>query len=107
MFQCRFFGLEPPRDLEADKERFKNRFHDGAFGSEVVDEDALGDKLQERGDEFNDETFADIGAVGESFVCYYLHVAYSMRRLRQGFRLLVNWFRRWDQAATCATRFAR
>jgi DNA topoisomerase 2-associated protein PAT1 len=81
-----FFGLEQNDMLERDKQRFLqqqqhgggNGGHSGNSGSPGGPSDmavytwgedgydGLGDALQERGDDFNDETFGTSGPVGES-----------------------------------------
>ena len=67
-----FFGFDQPNSLEDEKRKFLEGRLDGAqqedlavytWGEESYD--GLGDALQERGDELNDETFGGIGEVGE------------------------------------------
>jgi DNA topoisomerase 2-associated protein PAT1 len=64
-----FFGFEQS-DLEQEKLNFKEgNLHQSddvavyTWGEEGYDD--LGDLLQEKGDELNDETFGAVGTVGE------------------------------------------
>ncbi|GBE86561.1 topoisomerase II-associated protein PAT1 [Sparassis latifolia] len=67
-----FFGFEQP-DLESERRKFLQ----GGLSAQNEDlavytwgedsYDGLGDALQERGDELNDETFGSTGAVGKDF----------------------------------------
>ena len=73
-----FFGFTQANDLEEERRRYlegglngSNNNRDGqqledvavyTWGEESYD--GLGDALQERGDELNDETFGGTGAVG-------------------------------------------
>jgi DNA topoisomerase 2-associated protein PAT1 len=69
-----FFGFETS-NLEDDKARYLNG--GGLNGREKIEEytwgeesyDGLGDALQERGDDFNDETFGGNGPVGKRPLC--------------------------------------
>ena len=66
-----FFGL-PQNDLEEERRKFlEGELKEGdddlpvlTWGEESYD--GLGDALQEGGDELNDETFGDVGQVGEA-----------------------------------------
>ena len=67
-----FFGFDQPNSLEDEKRKFLESGLQGAqqeefptytWGEESYD--GLGDALQERGDEMNDETFGGMGEVGE------------------------------------------
>ena len=66
-----FFGFDQPNSLEDEKRRvLESGLQDAqqatlpvyTWGEESYD--GLGDALQERGDELNDETFGGVGAVG-------------------------------------------
>ena len=66
-----FFGFDQPNSLEDEKRKFLERgLQDSGqedlavytWGEESYD--GLGDALQERGDEMNDETFGGTGEVG-------------------------------------------
>ncbi|CCM02449.1 uncharacterized protein FIBRA_04548 [Fibroporia radiculosa] len=69
-----FFGFEQPLNLESEKRKFRGS---GGAGKESEDiavytwgeesYDGLGEELQERGDELNDETFGGAGVVGKDF----------------------------------------
>ena len=66
-----FFGLSQANDLEEERRRYLEGNHNGTQQEEVAvytwgeeSYDGLGDALQERGDELNDETFGGTGAVG-------------------------------------------
>ncbi|KAI0954891.1 hypothetical protein AcW1_006649 [Taiwanofungus camphoratus] len=69
-----FFGFEEQNDLEGDKRKFLESGSGGAHREDIAvytwgeeGYDGLGDELQERGDELNDETFGLIGEVGKDF----------------------------------------
>lgn len=69
-----FFGFQQSFDLEKQKQQFlegglREEEDVAVYNSNEQEEyDGLGDALQERGDELNDETFGGSGHVG----MYYL-----------------------------------
>lgn len=93
-----FFGFEQ-NDLEQERRRFKDDRLDSTSDIPVytwgVEEgyDGLGDGLQERGDDLNDETFGNLGEVGEwdrSFKCDSYSI--SCLIIRQGLQFLPTQF---------------
>ena len=78
-----FFGFDQPNNLEDEKRKFLEGGIAGAqqenvgvytWGEESYD--GLGDALQERGDELNDETFGGTGAVGKCSAAVACRLAY-------------------------------
>ncbi|KAJ3527260.1 hypothetical protein NM688_g8153 [Phlebia brevispora] len=73
-FEMSFFGFDQSNDLEDEKRKFLEGGLKGAQQENVAvytwgeeSYDGLGDALQERGDELNDETFGGTGEVGKDF----------------------------------------
>lgn len=85
-----FFGFEQSLDLERDKRGFldteKEKEDIAVYTWGEDSYDGLGDELQERGDELNDETFGGMGAVGEPWSsCRMDPLTESWHTTRQGF----------------------
>src|SRR5262245_61130075 len=80
-----FFGFEQS-DLEEERRKFLEGKLDQSEDIDVYNwgeesYDGLGDTLQERGDELNDETFGDTGVVGQ---CALHSLAVFLRYGSQG-----------------------